>query len=401
MQSRLALVVLLAGLTALGPFSLQILAPALPVIAEDLAVAPAAAQLLLSLSLVAMAAATLIWGPLSDQLGRRPMMLAGVALAVIGSVVAALAPVLELVILGRLMQAGGAIAGMVLGRAIAQDLFGREGAAATIGQITAVMVAAPMLAPAISGLLIESTGWRTIFWAVGLLAILMLAAAFAMLRETAPERSTTARSLGAVVHETATSFRLLSCRRDFWSFAGYGVSSLGAFLFFVGAAPFVMAEAYGASPTVYGLWFIVLALGYMAANLACGPVTRALGTITTLRLGAILALMATLVGLGFALAGLVDPLTMIGPMLVQSLGAGLSVPNALAGATATVPERAGAASGLMGASQFLGAAVTTQIAGLLPHDSALPLFLGMTLLLGAGTVLHLALSRRSQRTADA
>jgi len=140
MTRNFALVALLAALTAVGPFSLQALSPALPAISSDFGVPPSVAQLMLSLSLVAMAVTTLAWGPVSDRLGRRPVMVAGMLLAGIGSALAALAPDIWLAVLGRLMQAAGAVAGMVLARAVAQELYGKAGAAAVIRQITAQIV---------------------------------------------------------------------------------------------------------------------------------------------------------------------------------------------------------------------------------------------------------------------
>jgi DHA1 family bicyclomycin/chloramphenicol resistance-like MFS transporter len=156
-----------------------------------------------------------------------------------------------------------------------------------------------------------------------------------------------------------------------------------------------MRDAFGVGVQGYGLWFVGVALAYMASNLACGPVTARLGSGATLRLGAGIALGGVLLGLGLALAEVAHPAAVIGPAMVQSLGAGLSVPNALAGATAAVPGRAGAASGLMGSAQFAVAGLATQAAGALPYDSAKPLMLGMSAMLALGLGLHLGLSRRS------
>ncbi|MEO1471365.1 MAG: Bcr/CflA family efflux MFS transporter [Pseudomonadota bacterium] len=385
------LVMLLGALTALGPFSLQIVAPALPAVSADLAVPPAAAQLLLSLSLLAMAVSTLVWGPLSDRLGRRPVMLGGIWLGILGTGLAALAPGLELAILGRVLQAGGLIAGMVLARAVAQDLYGREGAAGVIGQITAVMVIAPMVAPALSGVLVEQIGWRAIFWAVLGLALLTALVAHRHLPETAPPHA--AVPLGATLADMGKAFADLGRRAGFWAYAGFGVASLAAFLFFVGAAPFVMHAAYGLGPQAYGLWFVVMAAAYMAANMACGPISRRLGGVATLRLGAALSFAGIVVGIVLALAGVMHPAALFLPAIGQSIGGGLAVPNAMAGAQAAVAGRAGAASGLMGSAQFAVSGLATQVAGALPHDTALPLFLGMGAILGSGIAIHLLLSR--------
>jgi DHA1 family bicyclomycin/chloramphenicol resistance-like MFS transporter len=387
MPRKFPFVALLAAVTAIGPFSLQALSPALPAIATDFAVPAAVSQLMLSLSLVAMAVSTLIWGPVSDRLGRRPVMMAGLLLAGFGSALAAAAPELWVAILGRLMQAGGAVAGMVLARAVAQDLFGKDRSAAVIGQITAAMVVAPMIAPALSGLIVEFVGWRGIFALTALAAAGLAVWVGARLPETAPPgRRENPR-------ETLLAFGLISRRRMFWAHTCFGACSLASFLFFVGAAPYVMEEAYGARPSVYGLFFIPLAATYMVSNMACGSMTSRFGGRRMIILGGSCTIAAMVIGLLAMSAGVVNPLALMVPAFFHSIGAGMSVPNSVAGAVGSAPDRAGAASGLLGFIQFLTAAVSTQIAGFLPHDVAAPILLGMTALSTIGLAGYLALDR--------
>lgn len=387
MTRNFALVALLAALTAVGPFSLQALSPALPAISSDFGVPPSVAQLMLSLSLVAMAVTTLAWGPVSDRLGRRPVMVAGMLLAGIGSALAALAPDIWLAVLGRLMQAAGAVAGMVLARAVAQDLYGKAGAAAVIGQITAAMVVAPMVAPALSGLVVEQIGWRGIFALVAGAAFLLALWAGLRLPETAPKNA------GENPLATLRAFGAIARRRVFWAHAGFGAFSLAGFLFFVGAAPYVMREAYGAGPMVYGFFFIPLAATYMVSNIACGRMTARFGGRRLIVIGGALTIGAMSAGLVAVASGLENPLGLMLPAFFHSIGAGLSVPNSVAGAVGSSPDRTGAASGLLGFCQFLTAALTTQVAGFLPHDTAVPTLAGMTILSVTGLACFLALER--------
>jgi MFS transporter, DHA1 family, multidrug resistance protein len=381
------LIILLAAVTAIGPFSLQALSPALPPLAADFGVPAAQAQLMLSLSLVAMAISTLIWGPVSDRLGRRPVMVAGLTLAGLGSALASLAPELWVAVIGRLMQAGGAVAGMVLARAVAQDIFGTGRSAAVIGQITAAMVVAPMVAPVLSGVIVESVGWRGIFALVATAAFGLAAWARARLPETAP------RGVRENPLATLRSFGQIARRRAFWAYAWFGAFSLSGFLFFVGAAPYVMEQTYGARPSVYGLFFIPLAGTYMLANMACGRMTRRYGGRRMIVFGGGCTIVAMSTGLGVMGMGVVNPLALMVPAFVHSIGAGLSVPNSIAGAVGSAPDRAGAASGLLGFIQFLTAAVTTQIAGFLPHDTAVPTLAGMAVLSTTGLLGFLVLER--------
>jgi len=155
----------------------------------------------------------------------------------------------------------------------------------------------------------------------------------------------------------------------------------------------VMEQAYGARPSVYGLFFIPLAATYMLANMACGRMTSRFGSRRMIIFGGGCTIVAMATGLVVMSFGVVDPLALMVPAFFHSIGAGLSVPNSIAGAVGAAPERAGAASGLLGFIQFLTAAVTTQIAGFLPHDIAAPTLAGMAVLSIIGLSGFLALER--------
>lgn len=382
-----ALILLLAAVTAIGPFSMHALSPALPEIASNFSVPAAAAQLMLSLSLLAMAIATLFWGPISDRFGRRPVLIAGLLICAIGSVVAAFAPVLWMAILGRLLQAGGGAAGMVLARAVAQDVFGSERSAGVIGQITAVMVAAPMVAPAISGVVVEASGWRGVFWMVGVIATLLVIWSRISMPETAP-RGSAGGGLGHMLR----GFAQIGGCRAFWCYAGYASFGLASFYYFVAIAPYVMREAFDQGPAAYGLYFMMLSAMFMATNFIAGPVSRRFGPSRTLLFGATFALVGPLITSALLIAGVHQPWVLFVPGMIQSLGAGLAMPNAMAGAVSAAPGRAGAASGLLGFSQFIVASVTTQAAGFLPHDEAMTVPVGMIVIVLPG-ILGLYLLR--------
>ncbi|MEM7746306.1 MAG: multidrug effflux MFS transporter [Pseudomonadota bacterium] len=384
-----SLILLLAAVTAIGPFTLHLLAPALPQISARFDVPAAWAQPMLSLSLVAMAIANLAWGPLSDRYGRRPVLLCGLALGAAGSALAALAPELWVALLGRLLQAAGGSAGMVLARAVAQDIYGSQRSAAVIGQITAVMVAAPMIAPTLSGLVVEEIGWRGIFWIAAGLCALLVVWTRAGLAETAPAGGASAR-IGAMLQ----GFREIGANSAFWRYAGYAACSLAGFYYFVGTTPYVMRDAFGEGPATYGFYFIMLSATYMLTNFLCGPITARLGAERTLIWGAVISFIGPLVSAGLLVMGFHQPIVLFLPGILQSFGAGLAVPNAMAGAVASSPERAGAASGLLGASQFLLAAATTQLGGFLDHSNAFIIPGVMCLMLIAGFVCLFGLGRR-------
>jgi DHA1 family bicyclomycin/chloramphenicol resistance-like MFS transporter len=158
-----ALIALLAAVTATGPLAMQIFLPALPAVQADFGAAAGTVQLTLSLSMVAIALSTLAYGPLSDRFGRRPVLLAGLVTFTVGTAICAVAPTIEVLIAGRIVQAAGGAAGMVLARAVVRDVWGQDRAAGVIAQLTMVMVVAPMIAPAIGGALTDVAGWRAVF----------------------------------------------------------------------------------------------------------------------------------------------------------------------------------------------------------------------------------------------
>ena len=184
-----ALMALLAAITALAPFSLQIFLPALPAIQASFAIAPGIVQLALSLSILANAVANLAYGPLSDRFGRRPVLLVGLAAFIAGSLGCALAPSIELLIIARIVQSIGGAAGMVLARAIVRDLYDRERSASIIAYLTMAMVVAPMLAPTIGAVLLDVASWRAIFFLATGIGVALTWPILVTLAETAPAGS--------------------------------------------------------------------------------------------------------------------------------------------------------------------------------------------------------------------
>ena len=375
------LMLLLVGLTALAPFSLQIFLPALPVIQADFGVTAGVAQLVLSLSILASAFAMLAYGPLSDRFGRRPVLLAGLVAFAGGSVCCALAPGVGTLIGARVVQAVGAAAGMVLARAIVRDLHDRESSASVIAYLTTAMVVAPMLAPTVGAVLIDLASWRTIF---ALTALVGLAVIWQTGRQLVETRSGGA-SGGAPVPMWAGAGRLLRTP----AFLAYAVQSsfaIAVFFAFISGAPYFMLDVLHRPATEYGLYFILVSAGFMAGNLLAARVTARVGLDRMILIGSALALAATLLALALLAVGPWVPIALFGPMLGAAFANGLTVPNAQAGAISVDPLLAGSASGLAGFLQMFTAALVSQAVGALQNGTPYPMFAFMT----ACAVLSLA-----------
>jgi DHA1 family bicyclomycin/chloramphenicol resistance-like MFS transporter len=347
-------------------------------------------QLVLSLSALSIALATLAYGPLSDRYGRRPALLGGLVVYLLGSLACALASSMSVLIAARIVQAAGGCAGIVLTRAIIRDLYSRDESAVVLAYVTMAMVTAPMLAPAIGGALIDLTGWRSIFILGGLLGVLVLVVVYRELPETAPPKE----SRTGMRHGLMRLVRI----RSFWGYAAQLACSLGVFFAFLAAAPFLMVEVLGRPPSEYGLMFILVSGAFMLGNLTTARLSRRLGLNRMIVVGSVGSFLGAAVLLGCALLGYMTPLSLFLPTSFGAFSQGLSMPNAQAAAVSVDPQAAGAASGITGFLQMAFAGLVAQIVGSLHDGTAFPAAIGMTLC--AAGALAAALSIRHAHTSD-
>lgn len=385
------LLALLVAMTAIGPATLNILVPALPGLSTRLAADPNTVQLTVSLYLVSLACAQLLLGPLSDRFGRRPVVLAGLSLNVLASLAAFAATSIEALIAARALQAMGASAGIVMGRAIIRDLYERDRAASMIGLVTAAMVIAPMVSPLIGGVLDTTFGWEAIFLFVALMALAVLIWTVPALPETRPA------AVAATPGKLWQEWRALLGSAKFHGYILAGALGSMAFFTFLGGGPHVVVTMMGRTSAEYGLWFAVAPLGYMIGNFAASRLTLRWGVDVMIMAGAAVEFIGA--GLTLALIATVPeagPVTIFVPQIIINIGNGLLLPNAIAGAVSVRPQAAGSAAGLAGFAQMaLGAAaaqtVTLALAG---ATTALPMGWMMVAEVVATGVVFWVLARR-------
>lgn len=389
-EPGLALLAVLVVVTALAPFSMQVFLPALPSIQASFAASATATQLAFSLSALAIAVTTLGYGPLSDRIGRRPTLFLGLAVYMAGCIVCAAAGSIGWLIVGRILQTGGAAAGLVLARAIVRDLYDRERSATVLAYVTAAMIAAPMMGPAIGGVIADTLGWRMIFVLGVLLGIPIIAFTARSLPET--------RVAGAAgsVSMTMAFARLLRSR----AFLGYTLHtsfSIAVFYSFLAGAPYLAAEVLGRPATEFGLMFAVIPLAFMLGNLAAARLTPRVGSDRMVIAGAALALVGTILLLALvAILPWSVPLLIL-PTLLGAFGQGLAMPNAQAAIVSVDPAIAGAASGLAGFLQLGTAAVAAQLIGSIQDGTPYPMAIGMTLFGLAAMVAAIVAVRTTSR----
>jgi len=387
------LLLLLMAMTAIGPTTLNVLVPALPELSGKLGSNIATVQLTVSVYLLALASGQLLMGPLSDRYGRRPVLLAGLVLTAAASLLAVAMSTVASLILARVLQAVGASAGIVIGRAIIRDLFDRDRAAAMIGLVATVMVVVPTLGPLIGGLLDTAFGWESIFLFTAVTSLMVVAWAAIRLPET--------RGLNAPAGARDGFFRDLARLAASGTFAGYvlaGGFGSATFFAFLGGGPYVIINLMGYTPAEYGVWFAISSVGYMAGNFAASRLSTRHGVDALIWWG--IAFEAVGVVAAMALAAFMHDwgaAIVFMPQMIISFGNGLLLPGAIAGAVSVRPQAAGTAAGITGFGQMAVGAAATQYAGTLLAGaaSALPLALLMGALVVALALAFAVLVRRS------
>jgi MFS transporter, DHA1 family, multidrug resistance protein len=395
--------VLIALVTAIAPASLHILVPVLPGLAKVFDTAPGSVQLVLTLFLAGIAVGQLVYGPASDRFGRRPVLLAGLAVFLIGTALCGFAWSLPVLIIGRILAALGGCAGMVLGRAIVRDVYDRERSAGALATIMMVMSLVPSLSPAVGAYLAQWVGWRADFALLGAAGLTVLIVTAANLEEThvpAP----------ANIVATVGSFLALLRSPAFLSVTFATAFTSASWFTFLAAAPYLLAERLHQPPSTYGLMILLPMAGYVLGNAGVVRLSALLGTSRLFVLGLALSL-ASGVLLGFWCFADLTPWALFVPMAISSIGNGLSQPPGLAAGLSIFPRIAGAASGVMGFAQMTVAALGTLLLGLLPRGSvpamvtvvaaslALALGCGLVTLWAQAQERHGAAAARLQRGA--
>ena len=381
----------LGAITLIGPLSIHLFLPVLPAVKSAFAISDALAELTFSITLFTMAFVTLVYGSLSDRYGRRPVLLGGLLLFVIGSALSAVAGSIEVLIAGRLVQAVGAGCGLTLSRAIARDAYGPEALVKVIAYLTMAYTVGPMIAPPLGGILMDALGWRAPFWFALLVGAAILLGAYLVLFET---RGGSAGPRTPVLQHYAT---LLRQGRFLAYVLQSGFMSL-AFFAIAAASPLLVQGLLGQSATAYGLYFMLFPLGYMSGNWISSRLSGRAAIDNMVLLGSVLAFVVTIVQAALILGGFLTPLLIFLPGSLISFSQGLSLPNAQAGAMRVAPALAGTAAGLGVFAQMFLSAVSSELYGIFADGTPLPMIVLTTLgALGAlgAALAAFALGRRA------
>jgi DHA1 family bicyclomycin/chloramphenicol resistance-like MFS transporter len=351
-------IALVTAMTAISSASISQYLPSLPAIARELEATPAQVQLTLSVFMVVYALAQLVWGPLSDRYGRKPMLILGLLLYVACSLAAALADTIGALIAFRTLQACAAACPPVIARAVVRDRYELKDAARVMAYVSASFSIAPVAGPIIGAALEEAFGWRANFLFMVAFGAVMALAVTAFLPETRrPRRAGPARRFAVLA-----SYGELISRRAFLGYSLCICFAFGCIFVFNSVAPFYFIGVRHLTPQEFSFAYAIVTVGYGSSSYIAAKVTPRLGIDRTILMGICISLGGAVAVVAAVTSGFAGVAGICGTLVLVGLGAGFIFPNAQAGAIAPFPEKAGAASALIGFMQMAFASAAGIIA---------------------------------------
>ncbi len=369
-----SLIALLTALAALGQFASSVYLPSMPAIQQALNASRSEVQLTMTAYLAAFAVMQVVYGPLADRFGRRPIMLSGGTLFVAGSLLCMAANSIEWVIFGRIVQAIGACAGVVASRATTRDLFEGPDLSKVMVTIAMAFSAVPALAPIIGGALQEAAGWRASFAASALFGGIVLLAVTVWLQET--NRSVQARLSFASIWD---GYKIVGCHKQFRAYAFTTAATMGGLFAFLTGSPAVAIDDAGLSPLEFGLYPALSIPAFIVTGIIVRKLVAKTGDAPLMRAGAALAALGGLAMLAVAWSGQVTALSILVCITIFVAGMGFVFSLGHAGALRHFRERAGVASGLMGVLQLGSAALFSGVVAAFASWGATGFALGMAI----------------------
>ena len=388
--------IFLGALSALPPLSIDMGLPAFPTISAALGASSGSVGLTLSLFMLGFAVAQLVFGPLSDRYGRRPILLIGCGLFTLAGAGCTVAPSISTLIAWRLVQGAGAGAGMVMTLAIVRDLFEGGTARAQLSYVNLVMSVAPMIAPTIGSNVLAIAGWRGIYGTLAVGGLLLLLCVAIGLSESLAHRD-----LGAIQPpRLIKNYGRILTNRICVGYALVNALNFGCMFAYVSGSPLVMLKVLGVSTTTYGWLFASTALGIMAGSFLNGRLSiHGVLPSRLLIVGLVTATASALALIVVSLSGVAQVITLMPLLVINTFCRGIISPNAIHGAIQPVPESAGVAAAIVGFMQMLcGAVASGLVAFLYDGHTAIAMSGVMALFAIASLITYIRLVRFAKYT---
>ena len=372
-MSPAVIVLLLSLLLGLQPITTDLYLPALPVLTAGFAAPMHLAQLTLTALLLAFGVSQLVWGPLSDRFGRRPILLIGLGAYVLAAIGSALAPSMAALIVWRIMQGAAVGAAVMCARAIVRDLYAPlEGARVMSKALSGLGVIAFLSAP-VGGLLTEAFNWRIALLALAVFGALSLAMIVWRFEETLPRKNPSALQAATLL----ATWKSIARHPTFLAFSALSAASYGGLFTFLAASSFVFMNVLGLSKTHYGALMALNSLAYIGGTFLCRHWLPRFGVRRALKWAGVLSLSGGTLMAVLSLAGVQNVWAIMGPQLLFVIGHGVHQPCGQSGAVGPFPQAAGAASALNGFLMMLAAFAMGTWLGSHMDGTVLPLTLGV------------------------
>ncbi len=385
--------VVLGLISAIGPFAIDMYLPALPTIADNLHASTAATQMTLMAFFIAFGVCQIVYGPVSDMVGRKAPLYFGLVVYVLGAAGCALAPSIGWLIAFRALQGVGASAVMVIPRAIIRDLHTGVEGARLMALVMLVLSVSPILAPVTGSALIVPFGWRAVFIAVAVVATI----AIGLVATTLPETLTPAKRVRIDRASLATGFATLFGDPRFLGLTFIGGLGMASFFTFLASASFVYIDHFGLGPTAFSIAFSLNAVGFIGSSQFAAWLggRYGLGRLVRVSVASYAAVLAVLLAL--TVAGVDSLPVLMAFLLVGFSFMGLVIPTTMVMALDEHGEIAGMAAALGGTLQMVTGAAMIVIASLIFNGTPLPMIALMTALAwGALALAVLTLRRRPE-----
>lgn len=366
----------LAAAIALGPLSTDMYLPTFPDLARVFNATPAEVQLTLSVFTLGIGACQLVYGPLTDRFGRRPVLILGLAIFVLSSIACTVAQSIEQLVFFRFMQAFGVCAGLVAPRAMVRDLFNRDQAAIQLSRMGTVMGLAPAVAPVLGGYLAVHYGWHAVFIAPAVVALMVVLVTLFFVDESLRTVNYNALRPGSIV----SNYLSLFTNREFIGCSLTGGFVFGALFTFISGSPLVLINVFGVAPEIFGYHFAAMVLGYMTGTILGPYFTKRWGMNRSIAIGTLIVAVGGLIMLAAALSGIGTEYSVVLPMVLTAVGLGMVLPQTQAGAMAPFPMLAGYASAMSGFIMMSIGALLGYIVAALYDGTQYSLVLSITLM---------------------
>jgi MFS transporter, DHA1 family, multidrug resistance protein len=377
-------------LVALPVVSMDLQFAAMPDIARAMGASVAAVQGTLSAFAGVFGVLQLAYGPVSDRLGRKSLVVGGMLLFGLASIGAVLSDTIAMLTAMRVLQAIGACAGPVLGRAVIRDIHGGQGAARVLGYVMGAFGIIAIGGPLLGGVLVDAFDWRANFSGMAIFGFVAAGLCWLMLPETRPEDAPGSPARRSSPRAVIGTYAKLLGTRQTLVFVATGGLMQGAFFAWLSGSSFVIMKVFGYSGTAYGLILPITVGGFVAASFLAGRLAGRIGFHRVVVPGVLLGVTGALAGLVLALAGVNALWAVLAPMLVVGLGHGMTLSQTAAGAMAPYPEHAGAASALAGFCQYLGIMASVALTGLVFDGTARPILALIAGFAGLSALIYLS-----------